>query len=269
MINVQGNNLILITPYDPAFVAALKQSIPGHGRKYNPGDKTWTVNTQFGPIVKQLILTHFNHQVNIPNPATITEQRILDIRYIGITKDRGGSERAAYGWCSGAWSVIFPETVLRTWFCAGPPVPNEMQTFYAMLGINQGAGSAEIKTAYRRMAKSFHPDVNHEPNATEMFQLIQAAYEVLSNENKRARYDAGLVLEETIKPQEHFKQASLALDGYRSPLRCGLLYGEGYAVLDKFAVSKIIEWTDIVNEQGKTLVTSWKPGADTYVEEWI
>jgi hypothetical protein len=265
MIHVQGNNLVVNTPYNAAFVSELKASIPGHARKYNPENRTWQVTNQFGAVVKKLILSHFGKEIDIPQVACISEQRILDIRYIGMTKERGGSERAAYGWNNGMWSVILPEAVLRSWFCAGPAVPGVQQTYYAVLGISQNVNDDEIKRAFRRVAKQWHPDVCKEQDATEVFQRIQQAYEILSNENKRARYDAGLVVEEMIKhPVDTFETQ----DGYRAPLRCGLLYAEGHSVLDKFAISKIMAWADIVNDQGLTLISTWKPGADIFTEEW-
>ncbi|XP_062008175.1 uncharacterized protein LOC133725086 isoform X2 [Rosa rugosa] len=61
--------------------------------------------------------------------------------------------------------------------------------YYATLGVNKAATSKEIKTAYRRLARQFHPDVNKQPGATEKFKEISAAYEVLSDDKKRALYD--------------------------------------------------------------------------------
>ncbi|XP_007023259.2 PREDICTED: chaperone protein DnaJ [Theobroma cacao] len=61
--------------------------------------------------------------------------------------------------------------------------------YYATLGIPKSASSKEIKAAYRRLARQYHPDVNKEPGATEKFKEISAAYEVLSDDKKRALYD--------------------------------------------------------------------------------
>ncbi|GAA3321695.1 hypothetical protein GCM10020331_038580 [Ectobacillus funiculus] len=51
------------------------------------------------------------------------------------------------------------------------------------------ASKDEIKKAYRRLAKKYHPDVSTEPDATEKFKEVQEAYEVLSDDTKRAQYD--------------------------------------------------------------------------------
>uniref|UniRef100_A0A1J3E752 Chaperone protein DnaJ n=3 Tax=Noccaea caerulescens TaxID=107243 RepID=A0A1J3E752_NOCCA len=61
--------------------------------------------------------------------------------------------------------------------------------YYATLGVPKSANSKEIKAAYRRLARQYHPDVNKEPGATDKFKEISAAYEVLSDEQKRALYD--------------------------------------------------------------------------------
>ncbi|CAJ1955046.1 unnamed protein product [Sphenostylis stenocarpa] len=61
--------------------------------------------------------------------------------------------------------------------------------YYSTLGVSKSATGKEIKAAYRRLARQYHPDVNKEPGATEKFKEISAAYEVLSDDKKRALYD--------------------------------------------------------------------------------
>ena len=60
---------------------------------------------------------------------------------------------------------------------------------YETLGINKSASQDEIKQAYRKMAKKYHPDLNHEPGADVKFKEVQEAYDVLSDTDKKARYD--------------------------------------------------------------------------------
>lgn len=62
--------------------------------------------------------------------------------------------------------------------------------YYEVLGISKGASDAEIKSAFRKKAKEFHPDLNKDdPSAADKFKEAQEAYSVLSDENKRKMYD--------------------------------------------------------------------------------
>jgi molecular chaperone DnaJ len=61
--------------------------------------------------------------------------------------------------------------------------------YYEMLGVSRDADKEEIKRAYRRLARKYHPDVNKEEGAEERFKEINRAYEVLSEPEMRARYD--------------------------------------------------------------------------------
>jgi molecular chaperone DnaJ len=60
---------------------------------------------------------------------------------------------------------------------------------YETLGVPRDASSADIKRAFRRLAMQFHPDRNKEPGAEDRFKQVNAAYEILSDPEKRARYD--------------------------------------------------------------------------------
>ncbi len=61
--------------------------------------------------------------------------------------------------------------------------------YYEVLGVSKTATDEEIKRAFRKLAKQYHPDVNKEPGADEKFKEIGEAYAVLSDENKRRQYD--------------------------------------------------------------------------------
>lgn len=61
--------------------------------------------------------------------------------------------------------------------------------YYEVLGVSKTASQDEIKSAFRKLAKKYHPDVSKEPDAAEKFKEAQEAYAILSDENKRSQYD--------------------------------------------------------------------------------
>ena len=61
--------------------------------------------------------------------------------------------------------------------------------FYQILGVDRGADKKTIKSAYRQLARKFHPDVNKDPDSEARFKDISAAYEVLADEEKKSIYD--------------------------------------------------------------------------------
>jgi len=66
-----------------------------------------------------------------------------------------------------------------------------MRDPYTILGVTKSADAAEIKKAYRKLAKKFHPDQSKDPKAKERFSEANSAYEILGDETKRAQFDRG------------------------------------------------------------------------------
>jgi len=63
------------------------------------------------------------------------------------------------------------------------------KSLYETLEVSENASEAEIKKAYRKLARKYHPDVNKEASAEEKFKEINSAYEILSDKEKKAQYD--------------------------------------------------------------------------------
>lgn len=67
--------------------------------------------------------------------------------------------------------------------------------YYAVLGLNAKAGQDEIKKRYRELARRYHPDVNHSPDAAQKIKVVNEAYHTLGDAERRATYDAGRVFQ--------------------------------------------------------------------------
>ena len=61
--------------------------------------------------------------------------------------------------------------------------------YYEVLGVSRDASESDLKSAFRNLARKYHPDVNDAPDAEEKFKEINEAYGVLSDTDKRAAYD--------------------------------------------------------------------------------
>ncbi len=204
------------------------------------------------------------------------ETRVLEIRYLGNTKNQPGfDERVAFAHDGSGWSAAFPESVLTGFFSGVTADPTQSTTLYGVLGISRGSTQEDIRVAFKALAKQWHADVNRLYDDTAKnaaFIRIKEAYDILSNPNTRGRYNAGLALEASARRGQ--KRASMPpkqdlSQGYRPNKRCGYVLAEGIQSNGKFVVSKILDWQDITNQDGKTLVTVWTMGEKTYQERWI
>jgi hypothetical protein len=194
--------------------------------------------------------------------------QLFEVKYIGQCRDKGRGSQA-FGWVRDSWFLIFPEQVLRDWFEAGPaPIqqPDQAANLYAVLGVPKTASPDEIKSAFRRMAR--HPDVCKEPNAHDQFIRIQEASSILSDSLRRAKYDAGLAFEASIKQANYHQSKTIVTGSYRSPLRCGAIMVDGSQSGKWFVVKSILAWED-VTRGNQILVASWPMGAQQPVEQWV
>jgi len=266
-VTLENGLLVFVSPYDPGLVMALKATIPGTDRKWDGARKAWLVSPQQGQALKTVVSQYLHEELVLPHMTAMAPQketRLLEVHYIGQTKDRGSGDFSSFAYlASGNWDAIFPEATLRDWFEAAQR-PDEPQSLYSVLGIPKKASGDDIRTAFRRLARQWHPDICNEPDAAEMFIKIKHAADILSDQGKRARYDAGLALEATLEKGK----TTTWNNGYRPPLRCGLVMADGTEVLFRFVVDKILAWEDIIHGN-KVLVSSWVMGAKAPTENWI
>lgn len=252
--------------YHPGMVAELKSRIPSPGRRWQPNEKYWLVDTQYGEVCADLAMQYLGIALTIPMTMQKpqVETRAIRLEYLGQAKDRGNGEEVAFGYIDGGWNVAIPLQALQAWFEIDAR-PGEAKSLYSVLGVKRGANGDEIKSAYRRLTRQWHPDVCHESDAAQQFQAIGEAYSILSDERMRKRYNAGLTFSATIKPESLTESVS----GWRSPLRCGWLLVEGQESLGRFVVEKILGWEDITDDLNRVMVTSWKFGDDNFTTRWV
>jgi DnaJ-class molecular chaperone len=91
------------------------------------------------------------------------------------------------------------------------------QTPYEVLGVKSDASAAEIRKAYRKLAKEFHPDLNPgKPAAEARFKAVSAAYDILSDAEKRGRYDRGEIDESGAeKPRYSYRPHAESAEGWK------------------------------------------------------
>jgi hypothetical protein len=269
------------TPFNRNFVYDLKESIPSHERKWDGVAKLWIVHPKHGQTVQKLILRYFRENVSIPQVNAITEKRrgTIKLLYVGSAKEREDGSRTAFGmhFDTKQWSVVFPESVLRNWF-DGIELDSDISehtvlpkgSYYLTLGLKSVTDNMdEIKSAYRRMARQWHPDVCKEPDATERFKLINEAYAALSDPRQKKLYDIGMRMVDSTTSTKKASRSAWYQDDYKPDLRCGVIDCDYEVLMGRAFVQKIHSWADITNARGETLVTSWRMNDKEPTVYWV
>lgn len=262
-----SNDLALTSPYDAGFVDSFKRTVPGNARRWDKDGKCWLISPAYAAAVIALVKQTWGIDLALPPTASaVSETRVEQLEYLGAAKPRAGwDELLAYGYCDGDWRLAFPVSVLLAWFMPGEARPGDAATLYGILGVGRAAAAEEIKRAYRRAARTWHPDVCREPDAAEQFKRINHAYSVLSDDGMRRKYDLGLQLAERTTEAAPLGAGDTT---WRPPLRCGLVMVEGQTQVGRFVVDHIRAWEDIVDSQGRVLVTTWLPGMEKFTKTW-
>lgn len=269
----QDGSVSFFSSYDRHLVDALKADIPWKDRRWLPDEKCWRVDARHIDKLVELADLHLLVEAEVqgaPNKQRTGPQvTILELEYLGTAKERADGSVTAFGWVDGDWNVVIPLDVLKTWFNIAVHDVSAPVTLYGVLGVKSDIVGADLKRAYRRAAKQWHPDVNPEQGAKEQFIRIQEAYEILSDPLKRRRYDAGLAFERTL-PKTSTPDNPLEQRGswWYPPLRCGYITVEGTQALGRWTVDRIHDWQDI-ESGGKTMISYWPQGADHFRRKWV
>jgi len=252
-VTAENGGLKVNTPYSATFVTALKDSIPSTSRKWDPNSKCWLVSRQYADVLKKLIDAAYSCDVTMPTVIAAAE-KVFEITfqadYVANCKNEASSVHA-----NGGWNAKIPEKVLRKWFKqvdATTPA-----TLYGVLGVDKAASDLDIKKAYKRAARQWHPDVCREPQAREMFESVKDAYQILSSPLERNKYNAGLMFEAMAKGSGNGPARLHKYTTFIPTLRCGMLTVRATRELGVIVVEEILAWEDITNETGQIMVSFW------------
>lgn len=260
-VTAEGGGLKVNTPYSSQFVAELKMEIPATSRKWDPNSKCWLVSKQYSDALKQIIDRNYSCDCVMPT-VIAADNKVFEITfqadYVTNCKNEAASVHA-----NGGWNAKIPEKVLRAWFKqVGSTAP---ATLYGVLGIDKSASEVEIKKAYKRAARQWHPDVCREANAREMFESVKDAYQVLIDPLSRNKYNAGLMFEQMTMQGRYSRPNKYTT--FTPMLRCGNLTVKARRELGVIVVEEILAWDDITNELGQTMVSFW--AEDTWGMAWV
>lgn len=292
-ITIQNGYYVMKSPRDQRLIDALKSAINYTYRQWDSQQFAWIIHPKaLSALIAAIERAGYSrpHVPAMPSAAIQTViTKTFTVEYIGACKEREnkiisalGTTNAQRPWTDHAgrprysWPVELPEAVLKAWFVRKLAGDN-VTTFYEVLCVSESATDAEIKSAHRKYARTWHPDVCAEENAAEKFRELTDAYEVLRDPMKRRRYDAGLFFERqartkqsAIEPIPYYgRRRKFESKYYRAPLRCGLITAEGTQQLNRFTFTKILSWGDIADEAGRVMCASWNKQTESIQVEWI
>jgi hypothetical protein len=204
------------------------------------------------------------------NMDTVKRHGTIKLLYVGAAKEREDGSSTSFGmhFDTKKWTVVFPENVLRNWFDGDELDGTATSRLPASKDIINDQD--EIKSAYRRMARQWHPDVCKEPDADERFKVINEAYQTLSDPRKKKLYDLGQnMVDKAIVSRGRSRSHSTYADTYKPALRCGVIDCDYEVVTGRALVTRIYSWNDIMDNRGRVLVTSWMMGADEPTVAWV
>lgn len=280
-ITITHDGLLVDSPYNQGFIEYLKATVPADKRTW--AKPNWHMGADYlADMIVGVIEYYGTEPIIIDESDKPIEnvQRTFEVHFVGRCKPKvvnGKMESLANGYANNGWNVLFEEQVLKDFFLPKKPARIKDTTYYDTLCISQKSTPEEIKKSYRRLARQWHPDYNPgDKEAEEMFKKINEANEVLSDVMRRKKYDFILsVMEKTDGEDEdeymEFVRNMAAKDpyGYRPPVMCGRVTGEGHLSQGRFLFTKIMAWEEITNLEGKVMVSTWKKDNKSFTIYWV
>jgi hypothetical protein len=247
-------------------------------------DRVWIFTPDMARWVQVNVLKYYGiHLEPLSDGAFKAEvfTKDIEVLYLGKARMRDDGEWTATGldYRTEQWAYTFPLNVLRVFFNAVPRRgPIAGVTHFQVLGIPEQADELEIRRAWKRLIRQWHPDVCKEPDAAAMSQALNAAKDILLDPKGRRLYLANMAAVKAMGVQapRQRRHEELVVDrygDYRPPLRCGRLRVTGHYELARLVIDKIISWDDITRGS-KVLVTSWnsnlgEDGQGGIQQKWV
>lgn len=236
----------LLAPWDEQITPQLSaqlRSIPEYERAYQK--PYWVAEAKHFGYFKRTAERWF--EVTVENIEAPTNPRTFTVEYLGRCK---GADETAHVKVGGAWLFTVTAEVLKEYFHKNSGGESSR---FALLGVSMDATPDELKSAYRRAARTWHPDVNKEPDAAEMFQKIKQAYDELQDPNFRQKYALGLRLQADVQTLYRRTPKARKKSEYRAPVTCGIFTADIAGGLKK-QMTRIYAVNDIENADGQIQV---------------
>lgn len=253
--------------YDARVIALLKLTIPASHRQYNPLSKTWTIA---GPKVDELFRAYRDEGYIVDdrrdkggsgNGQALTDT--LRINYLGNPRMRSDGAVWASGMDeSGNWRYILPYSVLTGFFNIDAAVRPSLfvGTLYDVLDVSDKAAPDVIKRQYRAAVRRWHPDTGG--NADD-FRVVQEAYEILSDEKRRRKYDLarGWAKDSQAAPSSGTNEIVWITP---ADYRAGYWNCIYTALAGRIYIEQLLSFDPVTNSAGQRLYSHWSDNGVVY-----
>lgn len=265
---VGPSEVVMESTYNPVFIDLFKAMVLPDKRRWNNDRRVWVFAPEYLPEVIRLAKS-CDYDVSQQGTMAVEGEAqggrmSVQVNYLGNVRRRRDGSLTASGMSErGEWLYIFPWSVIAGWLDIGV-TPLDVANLYDRLSVAPNAEATEIKRAFRSMVRVWHPDVSPHAQATDVFRAIQEAYDVLSDDRQRRKYDVALRLQSQMSAPVESEVTWVPPDY----LRCGWYDIEADAVMGRYVVTQVYGHDDIINSAGKIMVSQWDTTQNMPVYNW-